>query len=152
MATNTIDVTAEEGMLLFPENEIIQLCEIILECSELKGKELSVFFCGEDKMAELNEGYRGKEGATDVLSFAQLDSAISAGDDTILGDVVICRQRLEQQAEQYGTGLRGECARLVLHGILHLLGFDHEKTEEEAQEMVEEEQRIMPHLEVWIAG
>jgi len=139
-------------MLPLPVDELARLCRLILDAAGARSRELSLFFCSEERMSELNEGYRGKEGATDVLSFAQLESRAAAGDENLLGDVVICRPRLEAQAEVFGTGLRGECARLLLHGVLHLLGYDHETTEAEAEEMRAEETRIMAFLEDWIAG
>ena len=152
MSENRIGISFEEGKLPFPENELEELSSLILAAAGEEGRELSLFFCGLEKMAELNEGYRGKEGPTDVLSFAQLDSNAASGDRDLLGDVVICRERMDSQAEEFGTGQRGECARLILHGILHLLGYDHETGGEDAEKMRAEEERIMSNLEDWVAG
>lgn len=91
--------------------------------------ELSIAVVDLAEMTELNERYRGKSGPTDVLSFECDDlCAVLAPDDPVtLGDVVIAPQVAEAQAAEYGHTVEEELNLLLVHGILHLLGYDHEE-------------------------
>ena len=100
--------------------------------SFLDASEVSISFVGEDEIRELNRGYRGKDSATDVLSFP-VGEEFRHGAERPLGDVVVCMPVARRQAEEYGHSLDRELAFLVVHGILHLLGFDHEDAEGEAE-------------------
>jgi probable rRNA maturation factor len=89
--------------------------------------ELSVALVDEEEMAHLNEQYRGVEGATDVLSFGCDDPCPTPGDEPItLGDVVIAPAVAERQAAELGHSVEHELDVLLVHGVLHLLGYDHE--------------------------
>ena len=103
--------------------------------------ELSLSLVNDVRIAELNEGWRGKSGPTDVLAFPLLEGegADSAGD--LLGDVVIGIETAASQARRARRSLDDEVARLMIHGTLHLLGHDHEQ-EDEAREMRSEERRL----------
>jgi len=103
--------------------------------------ELSVALVGDASMTEMNGQYRGRPGPTDVLSFSLLegDHAEQRGD--LLGDVVIDLEQAERQAQERGHGLDEEAARLLIHGTLHLLGYDHEQ-DDEAREMEAMERRL----------
>ncbi len=93
--------------------------------------ELSIALVEVDEMARLNEQYRGIEGPTDVLSFGCDDPCVAAGDEPItLGDVIIAPEVAEKQAADLGTTVESELNLLLVHGILHLLGYDHEQDED----------------------
>lgn len=97
------------------------------------GVELSVALVGDDEMAGLNEKYRGKEGPTDVLSFGCDDPCpAGAGEPVTLGDVIIAPDVAVAHAAEYGTTVEEELNLLLVHGILHLLGYDHESDEDAA--------------------
>ena len=81
---------------------------------------VSISFVSRSAMKELNMKYRKKNRPTDVLSF-------NMDEGNILGDVVICSSVAKENAKEYGTSLKAEIARLVAHGLLHLLGYDHGK-------------------------
>lgn len=83
--------------------------------------ELSLLLCCDEEIRKMNSKWRGMDNATDVLSFPQDDP-----DRVILGDVVISVETAERQAEERGLELRDELRILLLHGLLHLLGYDHE--------------------------
>lgn len=89
--------------------------------------EVSLVFVDDDYIRELNHQYRGLDSPTDVLSFAMMEGEpVACGEeDTILGDVVISLQAVERQAEEYGHSFLREAAYLTIHGVLHLLGYDH---------------------------
>jgi len=89
--------------------------------------ELSVALVDEDEIASLNEHYRGIAGSTDVLSFGCDDPCPAASDEPItLGDVIIAPEVARRQAAELGTTVEEELDLLLVHGILHLLGYDHE--------------------------
>ncbi|MFA5742896.1 MAG: rRNA maturation RNase YbeY [Candidatus Paceibacterota bacterium] len=103
--------------------------------------ELSVAFVGLEKMQELNRDRRGKDSATDVLSFEYFKDPGMKGEMEIepLGEVVICPSYVEEQAKQNENTFQKELSFVLIHGILHLLGYDHEKGEEEARAMEEKQ-------------
>ena len=121
----------------------------------LKKAELSILLTDDPHIQMLNRDWRGKDKSTDVLSFPQLESddlkalgkAAKAGlrglPDWWLGDVVISLERAKAQAEENGLSLRQELETLLAHGLLHLLGFDHEKSRNEANRMRSLENRLL---------
>ena len=114
--------------------------------------ELSLIITNDEAVRELNRRFRGVDAPTDVLAFGegaeeQFVSALESA--PYLGDVVISYQRAQAQAEELGHAVAEELSLLVTHGLLHLLGYDHqEKTA--AQEMREREERILS--DSWIVG
>ncbi|GBD97202.1 MAG TPA: rRNA maturation RNase YbeY [Nitrospirae bacterium] len=114
----------------------------ILSLLEQPTAELSILFVGDRKMLQLNNDYRGIKKSTDVLSFeAQLPLNHSEAGN-ILGDVVINVARAESQAEAYGTGFYDEIYHLLIHGVLHLSGYEHENSRYRAGKMRKKEEEI----------
>jgi len=107
---------------------------IPLECEE---KEISVLLVDDERMRELNKQYRGQDRATDVLSFPQNTGEEKGLNPHLLGDVVISIVTARRQSAEHGLSLEEELVLLLIHGILHLLGFDHERSDEEARLMKE---------------
>lgn len=110
--------------------------------------ELSVTFVGLDEIHELNREYRGVDRPTDVLSFPQfedLEEEIPEVGEICLGDVVICREKAEEQAEKFGHSFERELVYLFTHSVLHLLGYDHME-EDEKKVMRQREEEIMEHI------
>ena len=111
--------------------------------------ELSVSFVTEDEIRALNRDYRGKDRVTDVLSFPMIDGDAGVGDIDIhygaveLGDVIICAKKAVGQASEYGHGVEREIAFLAVHSVLHLLGYDHERGEEEERTMFQKQDEIL---------
>ena len=121
-------------------------------CLELEGideerTEISVSFVEAEEIRELNRDYRDNDKVTDVLSFPQFDDLNDIPDfgEICLGDVVICKERAEEQAEEFGHSFQREIIYLFTHSILHLLGYDHME-EEEKKEMRAREEEVMSHL------
>ena len=103
--------------------------------------ELSIAFVHDEEIHQLNREYRKIDRPTDVLSFALLEAQTpspvvnaDAGAPTILGDIIISTETAWRQADERGHSFERELSILLLHGILHLFGYDHE-TDEEAQRM-----------------
>mmetsp|Transcript_30397 Transcript_30397/g.99680 ORF Transcript_30397/g.99680 Transcript_30397/m.99680 type:complete len:218 (+) Transcript_30397:3-656(+) len=101
--------------------------------------ELSLTLCDSDFIRGLNAQWRGKDCATDVLSFPQDDAEM-------LGDVVLCVDVADRQAAERGHERRDELRVLLVHGLLHLLGYDHETSDVDAAEMSEAEGRLLGRL------
>lgn len=113
-----------------------------------KNTELSIMIVDNSYIQELNFIYRGQNNPTDVLSFAmnelseaEMDFDVP-GEINVLGDIVISLEQAAAQCEEYGHSLERELGFLVVHGMLHLLGYDHE-SEEERSAMQDLEDRIM---------
>jgi probable rRNA maturation factor len=92
-------------------------------------------------MTFLNRRYRGIAGPTDVLSFPMMGHG--TGDPLILGDIVVCIPMVLSQAKQYGVTFYDELLRLLLHGLLHLLGYDHEVSAYQRKKMEKKERELM---------
>lgn len=95
------------------------------------GAGATVVFVSDRAMRDLNRRWRGKRGTTDVLSFPAGQEEFERGAGVTLGDVIISAEQAERQAAEHGLDLEGEIAQLVLHGLLHLCGYDHETDEGE---------------------
>lgn len=92
-----------------------------------RGGEITVRIVGEAESAALNQRYRGKIGPTNVLSFpAEVDMPLPADEPPPLGDIVVCAPVVEREAAEQGKTLEAHFAHLVVHGTLHLVGYDHE--------------------------
>jgi probable rRNA maturation factor len=91
------------------------------------GAGVTVAFVSDHAMRELNRRWRGKRGTTDVLSFPSGQDEFEKAEGLSLGDVVISAEQAARQAAEHGLDFDGEVAQLILHGLLHLCGFDHEK-------------------------
>jgi len=114
------------------------MAERILDALGLHEGELSILLVEDEEIRELNRRYRGKDQPTNVLSFPMGEGG---GPYPLLGDVVISTQWAEREAEEQGVGMQEEMAWLLAHGILHLLGYQHEE-EGEAERMQREERRL----------
>ncbi len=94
-------------------------------------------------MRELNLQYRGKDKTTDVLSFSQLETITP---NFVLGDIVINLPQAKRQALEHGLTFYNEISWLLVHGLLHLLGYDHEKNKYQARKMREMEKELLSAL------
>jgi len=101
---------------------------------------MDVAFIGSAEMKRLNAHYRGKRHATDILSFEAPSAFRKRG---LLGELVICAPVLKRQAREQGHAMGRELEVLLVHGVLHLLGFDHEKGARQAREMGKWEAKLL---------
>ncbi len=120
---------------------------IFLKAAALRGdQEYSLAFVGETKMKSINNFFRGKDKVTDVLSFEEKgEDFISGGNSrNNLGEIIICPSRAASQAKKYGWSFDKEMTRLFIHGLSHLIGYDHENvSQKKANEMIDFEARVM---------
>lgn len=113
---------------------------------------VSITFVDDQIIQDLNRNYRGIDQPTDVLSFAFDEEVegthafpVDADHPHLLGEIVLSLERVEKQAEEYGHSFFRELAFLTVHGMLHLLGYDHQE-EKETREMRETEEEILNSL------
>jgi probable rRNA maturation factor len=108
--------------------------------------ELSLLLTDDAEIRRLNKTYRNLDHATDVLSFPQDEDAVNESGDTLLGDVVISVETAARQAEEHHLSFNEELILLAIHGILHLLGYDHERSPQDARIMKDKTQVIFENL------
>ncbi len=134
-----------------PIDEVERLALFTLENrSAPENLELSLSFVTEDEIRQLNRDFRGKDAPTDVLSFECDDIADAKTSDQtsailLLGDIIIAPSVAEQHAQDFDSTFEQELYLIVIHGILHLLGFDH-LVDDEADEMEALEDQL---LDLW---
>ena len=107
----------------------------------------SIVFIDDEYMHELNLKYRGIDRTTDVLSFAFEDNNKICYNIRQLGEIFVSIPKMKSQAEEYGHSEKRELAFLVVHGILHLLGYDHTKGLKEEKEMFEKQELVLNEFE-----
>ena len=126
------------------------LDKIINKTLEMDGVDSSIFsivFIDDEKMHELNKTYRGIDRTTDVLSFAFEDNNKLCYNIRQLGEIFVSIPRMQQQAKEYGHSEVRELSFLVVHGLLHLLGYDHTKGEKEEKEMFSKQELVLDEFE-----
>ena len=126
-------------------------CNAVLQLEKFQGPaEISVTFTDNVGIRELNKQYRDKDIETDVLSFPMGENGVYDIDmetgAKILGDVVISVEKARDQAELYGHSFQREIGYLTAHSVLHLLGYDHEKSSLEQRQMREKEESVLEKL------
>ncbi|MFK2824405.1 rRNA maturation RNase YbeY [Bacillus sp. B190/17] len=136
------------------EAEAFQLVEVLLKLTAERedaasDSEVSVTFTDNERIREINREYRGKDKPTDVISFAleemdeeEVEISGAEGMPRILGDIIISVTRAKEQAEEYGHSFERELGFLAVHGLLHLLGYDH-MTEEDEKVMFQKQKDIL---------
>ena len=118
----------------------------ILEKLEETDCELSLLLTDDVEIQELNRTYRDLDKATDVLSFPQDEDAVNETGDILLGDVVISVEAAAHQAKEHHLSFNEELILLAIHGILHLLGYDHERSPQDARIMQDKTQVVFETL------
>jgi probable rRNA maturation factor len=111
------------------------------------GCELSLVFTDDENIRELNAEWRGKDKPTNVLSFPAFPAAKGDPLPPMLGDIVLAFDTVEREAQDEGKPFEAHLAHLIVHGFLHLLGYDHE-AEEDAEKMEGAERRILARLAI----
>jgi probable rRNA maturation factor len=117
----------------------------VLEAEGVGAAELSVAVTDDETVRSLNREYAGEDAVTDVLSFSQREGeefAAPPGSVPPLGEVIIAYPQAARQAGERGSSAEAEVARLLIHGILHLMGYDHGKPEEERRMRAREEELV----------
>ncbi len=128
------------------QKKIRDVVLLVLKKIKKHNATVSIHFIGDTQMRRLNREYRGKDKVTDVLSFAMQEgedwNSQLKEQDKDWGDIFICVPQIKRQAKEYGVTYTEELIRMTVHGVLHLLGFDHEK-EEDANIMFSLQDRLV---------
>jgi len=111
-----------------------------LDCHDVQ---LSILITDDTEIAVLNRQYLNRTGPTNVIAFPMREGEFSHIVPELLGDVVISMETAEKEANENGMKLEKRCCELLIHGILHLLGYDHEKDERRAREMEEQSRSLL---------
>jgi probable rRNA maturation factor len=122
------------------------MAERILSDLGYHASELSILLVDDDEMQQLNREYLFRDRPTNVLAFAMKEGENTHLHPAVLGDVVVSTETAQREACQRGVTLEEEMALLLVHGILHLLGYDHDITLNETAEMEAREQEILTRL------
>lgn len=111
----------------------------------LSKEELSIAFVGQKRMQRLNKLYRGKNQSTDVLAFptGATHQKQFYGRGENIGEMIISLPDIKRNAKKFKVSFEAELMRIVVHGILHLAGYDHEKTEKEAERMFDKQEHYL---------
>jgi probable rRNA maturation factor len=146
-----MNIIFDEGQVV--ENDVLELMTkaanyaIEFEKIDTERTEISVSFVEAEEIKDLNCQYRNIDKVTDVLSFPQFEDLndLPEEGELFLGDVVICKERAEEQAKEFGHSFKREIIYLFVHSVLHLVGYDH-MDEEDKTEMRKQEEIIMSHI------
>lgn len=150
---NTVDIsyTQDNYRKLAPKKFVLEYMDRVLSELSLENVEFSVSFIDEDEMHRMNLEFRDIDDSTDILSFAAEDeeegfSFISAGRrKRLLGDILICPEVLARNAALFGVPEEEELRRLLIHGVLHLSGENHE-TNDPTEPMLAHQEKILSKL------
>ena len=129
-----------------PLKTIEENAKVILNALALHERELSLSFVDDAEIQEINRDYRGKDAPTNVLSFA-MDDGDSSFVSPLLGDVIISCDTAAREAEERQVTLDQRYSQLLVHGVLHLAGYDHEQGEEEERIMAEKSRELLALIE-----
>lgn len=123
-----IEIANLQSEVTVDEELLYKLVYFILNKENIESAEISIALLQEDEMKRLNRDYRDVDEATDVLSFT-LDL------DPLVGEIILSPSYIKRQAEEYQMTFEHELVMLTIHGLLHMIGYDHEASEREAGEM-----------------
>ncbi len=132
------------------EQQMESLLQLAAEMENVENAEVAVTFVDDPYIQQLNREYRGIDRPTDVLSFPMSDDEEEIDIPEMvemLGDIIVSIPRAEAQAEEYGHSFQRELGFLLVHGFLHLLGYDHH-TEEEEREMFMRQEEILRRFQL----
>lgn len=140
-----IDISVDEGVHV-DEPTLTGIAAAAMAHLDVAEGELSVLLTDDATVHPLNRDWRGKDRPTDVLSFSQVEGEPIPGAPLMLGDVIISVETASRQADERGHSLARELQILLVHGIVHLLGYDHED-DDEAEEMEAIERAIHARID-----
>jgi probable rRNA maturation factor len=119
------------------------MAQDILSALDCHNVQLSVLITDDMEIAALNKQYLGRTGPTNVIAFPMREGEFSDIAPELLGDVVISIETTDKEAQESGMELETRFSELLIHGILHLLGYDHENDEQQAREMEDKSRELL---------
>lgn len=142
-----VDVYSETIALTDDERTGMERAALAALEREGRDGDLTILVDTPDRIQTLNREFRNVDSVTDVLTFPAWEGEISLSADGYLGDIMICYERAKEQAVSYGHSLKRELSFLAVHGVLHLLGYDH-MTEADERVMREKQTAILDSIGV----
>jgi probable rRNA maturation factor len=127
--------------------KIKQTVQVILDALDCPNCEISILIVDDPQIAELNQQYLNRQGPTNVIAFAMREGEFSDLSPHLLGDVVISTDTAAREAQLAATGTEQRFNELLVHGILHLMGYDHETSEDDARVMEDKSRELMNLIE-----
>lgn len=141
---NDIEIVDEYGYFKDGDNSyLLDVLDYTLKKLKIENATFTVILTDDEKVHELNKTYRGIDRTTDVISFALNDNGAFPGPINVLGDIYISIPKMIEQAETYEHSEKRELSFLAVHGLLHLLGYDHTLGEKEEKEMFDLQKEIL---------
>lgn len=140
---NEFEIINETGEEIIEIEELKNVVNYALKFQNINEAIFNIIIVDEKEIKELNKTYRNKDSVTDVISFAlEDDTTFIQTDFRVLGDIYICLNRAKEQAIKYEHSFKRELCFLAIHGLLHLLGYDH-MNEADEKIMFELQERIL---------
>lgn len=121
---NEININSHNIEIPDYSDKIVHFCNKVLNMLDINNWEVSILFCDDNYIRELNKKYRNKDRPTDILSFSQGES-INDNEKYLAGDIIISMNAVSENAGEYEISLEEELKRILIHGILHLKGMEH---------------------------
>ena len=141
---NDIEIVDEYGYFKDEDNSyLLDVLDYTLKKLKIENATFTVILTDDEKVHELNKTYRGIDRTTDVISFVLNDNGAFPGPINVLGDIYISIPKMIEQAETYEHSEKRELSFLAVHGLLHLLGYDHTLGEKEEKEMFDLQKEIL---------
>lgn len=135
-------IADSQGSFKVDKRRLKRVTEDLLTYLRLQDKDLSLLFTDNGNITRMNREFFGKDRATNVISFSYADGFTNE----ILGDVIISVEQAHIEAERLGIPFYERLFSLIIHGLLHVLGFDHEKGVKEARRMRYREKKLLSHV------
>ena len=123
--------------------KIKQTVQVILDALDCPDSEISILIVDDPQIEELNQQYLGRKGPTNVIAFAMREGEFADLSPHLLGDVVISMDTAAKEAQIAATSMERRFNELLVHGILHLLGYEHETSEKDARVMEDKSKELM---------
>jgi probable rRNA maturation factor len=142
---NSIELNYEGNVDLNPDFDAEDFAAQVLKFLEIDDWELSLLYCDDAFIQTLNREFRKKDYPTDVLSFAAEEDLRNEKGQLVAGDIIISLQAVTRNCEEFDEEFTKEVKRLIIHGILHLAGHDHESNDEN-EPMLKYQEEILEKL------
>ena len=126
-----------------PLKKIRRTVEVILDALDCPDGEISILIVDDPQIEKLNRKYLNRTGPTNVIAFSMREGEFSHLSPQLLGDVVISTDTAAKEAQNSGMSMEQRFSELLVHGILHLFGYDHENSKQNAQEMGKKSQELL---------
>jgi probable rRNA maturation factor len=142
-----VQIDNRQSIHKIARKKLRQTAKAILNALDCPDAELSILILDDQQIAELNRKFLNRKGPTNVIAFPMQEGQFSEIAPNLLGDVVISVETAQQEAQRAGLRMEDRFNQLLIHGILHLLGYDHAETKSEARRMENKSREILKIIE-----